>query len=297
MIIKISMIVLLITPLFFASGQSVSHEIIQKHFEHAPLLKEYIKAFGIGLVAVSFTYGGYQQTINFGAEVAVPKKNVPRAIFLGIFIIISLYLLINYAYVKVIGFEELKNSKNIAAIMASKVFGVNAERILSLFLFLSVLAYVNVLLMSNPRVMAAMSDDKILPAAFGRRRAKTEVLTTSLTVFAVLCALIIFWAKQFDTVLSFSIFLDCFGMILSAGSIFILRKKTAHLDHTGIYKMKLYPLLPLIFMSAYTLVAISLMIDQTQLAIIGFAVLILFIGLYFLVNYFQRKNLKHLPNE
>ncbi|GAC1379672.1 MAG: amino acid permease [Ginsengibacter sp.] len=296
MIIKISMIVLLITPLFFATGQSVSHDIVQKHFEHAPLLKEYIKAFGIGLVAVSFTYGGYQQTINFGAEVALPKKNVPRAIFLGIFIIISLYLLINYAYVKVIGFEELKNSKNIAAIMASKVFGVNAERILSVFLFLSVLAYVNVLLMSNPRVMAAMSEDKILPAAFGRRRASTEVLTTSLTVFAVLCALIIFWAKQFDTVLSFSIFLDCFGMILSAGSIFILRKKTAHLDNTGIYKMKLYPLLPLIFMAAYTLVAISLMIDQTQLAIIGFTVMLIFIGLYFLVNYFQRRNSKHIIN-
>jgi APA family basic amino acid/polyamine antiporter len=66
----------------------------------------------------------------------------------------------------VIGFEELKSAKNIAAIMASKVFGINAERILSVLLFLSVLAYVNILLMSNPRVMAAMSDDKILPPAF-----------------------------------------------------------------------------------------------------------------------------------
>ena len=41
-----------------------------------------------GLVAVSFTYGGYQQTINFGAEVNQPKKNIPRGIFFGIFIII-----------------------------------------------------------------------------------------------------------------------------------------------------------------------------------------------------------------
>ena len=288
MIVKITMIVLLITPLFFASQTAPS--IIPSHHIGSPLLKEYIRAFGIGLVAVSFTYGGYQQTINFGAEVSNPKKNIPRAIFLGIFIIISLYLLINYAYVRVIGFEELKTSKNIAAIMASKVFGINAERILSMFLFLSVLAYVNVLLMSNPRVMAAMSDDKILPPSFGKRRPKTEVLTTSLTVFALLCALIIFWAKEFDTVLSFSIFLDCFGMILSAGSIFILRKKTAYLDNTGIYKMKLYPLLPLIFMAAYTLVAISLMMTETKLSLIGIAVMILFIGLYFLVNFIQRKN-------
>lgn len=287
-VVKISMIVLLITPLFFAT-QSAPSISVTTH-SNVLMFREYLKAFGVGLVAVSFTYGGYQQTINFGAEVNNPKKNIPRGIFLGIFIIIALYLIINYAYVKVIGFDELKNSKNIAAIMASKIFGINAERVLSALLFLSVLAYVNVLLMSNPRVMAAMSDDKILPAAFRRRNIKTDVLTTSLSVFAALCVLIVFWAKEFDTILSFTIFLDCFGMILSAGSIFILRKRTAHLNDSGIYIMKLYPLLPLIFIAAYTFVAISLLITQTKLCIIGLAVLAGFIGIYFAVHTFQRKN-------
>jgi len=182
----------------------------------------------------------------------------------------------------VIGFEELKSSKNIEAIMAGKIFGINAERILSVFLFLSVLGYVNVLLMSNPRVMAAMSEDKILPVSFGKRKAGTEVLTTSLSVFAALCILIVFWAKEFDTILSFTIFLDCFGMILSAGSIFILRKKTAHLNNSGIYIMKLYPLLPIIFIAAYSLVAISLLVTETKLSLIGLAVLTGFIGIYFI---------------
>jgi APA family basic amino acid/polyamine antiporter len=289
-VVKISMIVLLITPLFFATNTAPLISAV--HHSASPLFTEYLRAFGIGLVAVSFTYGGYQQTINFGAEVDHPKKNIPRGIFLGIFIIIALYLIINYAYVKVIGFEELKSSKNIAAIMASKIFGINAERILSVLLFLSVLAYVNVLLMSNPRVMAAMSEDKILPEAFRRRNFKTDVLTTSLSVFAALCVLIVFWAKEFDTILSFTIFLDCFGMILSAGSIFILRKKTSHLNDSGIYIMKLYPLLPVIFIAAYTFVAISLLITQTNLCLIGLAVLAGFIGIYFAVNYFQqRKNI------
>jgi len=250
-------------------------------------MNEYIKAFGIGLVAVSFTYGGYQQTINFGAEVDRPNRNIPRGIFLGIFTIIVLYLTINYAYVKVIGFEALKNSKNIAAIMASKIFGENAERVLSSFLFLSVLAYVNVLLMSNPRVMYAMSEDKILPEIFQKRDRKTGALVISLSVFASLCALIVFWAEEFDTILSFSIFLDCFGMILSAGSIFILRKKTAHLDGTGIYQMKLYPLLPLIFIAAYIFVAISLLISETKLSLIGLGVLTGFVLLYFGLNYIK----------
>lgn len=284
-VIKIILILLLITPVFFSG----SNEMANPAAVAGASLKEYIKAFGIGLVAVSFTYGGYQQTINFGAEVKEPAKNIPRGIFLGISIIILLYLTINYAYIKVIGFNTLHQpeTKNIAAIMASRIFGVNAERILSGFLFLSVLAYVNVLLMSNPRVMYAMSEDRILPPVFRRRNEKTAVLTVSLSVFAGMCALIVFWAKEFDTILSFTIFLDCFGMVLSAGTIFILRKKTKHLDGTGIYRMKLYPVLPVIFMAAYLFVAISIALDYEKnqyAALIGISVLALFIALYFIVT-------------
>ena len=292
-LIKIILILLLITPLFFADAQASSQVINTSTI--SPTFMEYIKAFGIGLVAVSFTYGGYQQTINFGAEVDKPTKNVPRGIFLGIAIIIILYLTINYAYIKVIGFDALKDTKNIAAVMASKVFGINAERILSGFLFLSVLAYVNVLLMSNPRVMFAMSEDKILPPLFGKRNTKTDVLTTSLTTFAVLCIFIVFWAKEFDKILSFTIFLYCFGMVLSAATIFILRKKTKYLDDTGIYKMKLFPLMPILFIAAYVFVGISISLDYKPTdilakfgianpATIGLAVMVGFIGLYFLLK-------------
>jgi basic amino acid/polyamine antiporter, APA family len=290
-VIKIVLILLLIAPVFFAGGGDTGPAVSLVD----PSLKEYIKAFGVGLVAVSFTYGGYQQTINFGAEVKTPAKNIPRGIFFGISIIILLYLTINYAYIKVIGFNtmHLPETKNIAAIMASKIFGINAERILSGFLFLSVLAYVNVLLMSNPRVMYAMSEDKILPPVFMRRNEKTAVLTVSLSVFAAICALIVFWAKEFDTILSFTIFLDCFGMVLSAGTIFILRKKTRHLDGTGIFRMKLYPLLPLVFMAAYLFVAISIAIDyknNKNAALIGISVLAVFTGLYFAVNGIKKTN-------
>jgi basic amino acid/polyamine antiporter, APA family len=287
-IIKIGLILMLITPIFFATGSSDPSSVITSSI--SPGFREYIKAFGVGLVAVSFTYGGYQQTINFGAEVDRPNRNIPRGIFIGIFIIIILYLTINYAYVHIIGFQELKTSKNIAAIMASKIFGVNAERILSILLFMSVLAYINVLLLSNPRVMYAMSEDKILPRSFQARNSR-GALTLALTVFASLATLSVFWAKEFDTLLSFTIFLDCFGMILSAGSIFIVRKRTSHLNGTGIYSMKLYPFLPLIFMTAYLFVAISITLDYRNnhyAAAVGSSVLLFFIGIYFIAELIRK---------
>jgi APA family basic amino acid/polyamine antiporter len=193
--------------------------------------------------------------------------------------------------VHVIGFENMKieaqkAAPNIAAIMASKIFGVNAERILSAFLFLSVLAYINALLLSNPRVMYAMSDDRILPAAFQKKNNR-GALVVALTIFAVLAAVSVFWARKFDKLLSFSIFLDSFGMVLSAGSIFVIRKRTAHLNGTGIFSMKLYPWLTLIFMAAYSFVAISIAVDyrnNDNAALVGSSVLAFFIAIYFIAK-------------
>ncbi len=80
------------------------------------------------------------KTINFGGEVNNPSKILPKGIFFGIAIIMLLYLTINYTYYKVIGFEQLKGSESIAAILAGKLFGENGFTILSVLLFLSVLA-------------------------------------------------------------------------------------------------------------------------------------------------------------
>src|SRR5688572_27189635 len=107
MIIKIGLVVLLISSLFFPANYASQtlNTIIPD-----PAWSDYVNSFGIALIAVSFTYGGYQQTINFGGEVENPRKTIPRGIFIGILVIIALYLTVSFAYYKIIGFEELKTS-------------------------------------------------------------------------------------------------------------------------------------------------------------------------------------------
>jgi len=285
MLIKIGMIVLLISSLFFPAhyaSQTLSSLIPD------PTWNDYIKSFGIALIAVSFTYGGYQQTINFGEEIENPRKTIPRGIFTGILVIIVLYLAVSFAYYKIIGFEELKTSRGIAAIVAEKMFGPPGRYVISILLFLAVLAYVNVLLLSNPRVMYAMSVDGILPKAFSRKDEKKDVLTVSLTVFSALCVLVLFFLDEFNQILSFTIFLDSFGMAFSAATIFILRKRTNHLDGTGIYSMKWYPLLPLIFIAAYVFVAINIALSTPKYALFGIGAIAAFMLIYFFTRS-QRK--------
>jgi APA family basic amino acid/polyamine antiporter len=285
MIIKIGMLVLLISSIFFITGNNHQAVTAVKEFTWM----DYVKSFGIALIAVSFTYGGYQQTINFGEEIEHPRRTIPKGIFIGLLIIITLYLAVSFAYYNAIGFEDLKTSRGIASIVAEKMFGPTGRMVSSVLLFVAVLAYVNVLLLSNPRVMYAMSEDGILPASFKKKDERKDVLTVSLTAFAAIGIIVLCFAKTFDKILGFTIFLDSIGMATSAATIFIIRKRTRHLDGSGIYKMKLYPLMPLVFIVAYIFVGISIWVNTPELAWTGIAVFVAFLLIYFIVTLIKRK--------
>ncbi len=294
MLIKIGMIVVLIAALFFPHQQAAQ---VMTAAGTAPSSMGWIQSLGVSLIAVSFTYGGYQQTINFGSEVAKPAVNIPRGIFIGIAIIISLYLLVNLSYYHIIGFSNMKGEREIAYVVIEKTFGSYGADVFSFFLFFGVLAYVNALLLSNPRVMYAMSTEGSLPKIFSKMNEKNEVFTTSLTVFAATCIVILFFAQTFEKILNFSIFLDCFGMVASSATIFVLRKRTRHLDGSGIYKMKLFPWLPLIFMAAYLFVGVSIAMQTPDTALIGITVLAAFTALYFITHRLERKSLQSIKKE
>lgn len=294
MLMKIGMLLVLLSALFFPSKFHASAAPATLASDKAVTWFGCLKSFGAALIAVSFTYGGYQQTINFGDEIKNPRKTIPRGIMLGIAVIIALYLLVQVVYFKVIGFEELKTSRGIAAIVVERLYGPTAKYIFSLFLFTAVLAYVNVLLLSNPRVMYAMSKDGILPASFKKKNQERDVVTVSLTVFTAICIIVLFFAETFDKIVGFAIFLDSIGMATSAATIFILRKRTRQLNGTGIYQMKLYPLMPLVFISAYTFVGASIVINTPWLALTGLVVFAFFLLTYFLTGKFRPAPAKQL---
>lgn len=286
-VIKIGLVLLLISALFtgdYADTFTNTTATAERNWT------DILKAFGACLVAVSFTYGGYQQTINFGGEVKNAPRIMPRGIFFGIAIIMLLYLTINYTYYKVIGFGNLKEAESIAAILAGRIFGNAGFTVLSVLLFLSVLAYVNVLLMSNPRVMYAMSEEGVLPPVFRKTNSKTGVMVVSLTTFAAICIITIFYGKTFDKILDYTIFLDSIGMATSAATIFFLRSRTKSLDKKSVYSMKLFPLLPLIFILTYLFVGISIAVNTPKAAWVSAIVFGTFFILYFILQWMKKNN-------
>jgi basic amino acid/polyamine antiporter, APA family len=288
-VIKIGMILTLICAVFFGKQTQTIIPIFKTATGALPTWSDYGKALGLCLIAVSFSYAGYAQTINFGGEVKEAKKVIPRSIIIGLTIIVVLYLAINYVYVMVIGFEELKSAESIAAVLASKIFGPAGFNALSVIIFFSVMGYVNVNLLSNPRAMFAMGEEGALPKIFSRMNKKTEVITVSLTVFTLISVIIIFYAKTFDKILNYTIFLESISMASSAATIFILRKRTAHLDKKTIYTVPLYPILPIIFIAAYTFVAFSIYADDQNAALNGLYIFVGFLLIYFVSRWFNKK--------
>lgn len=288
-VVKIAMVLVLICSMFAGSYAAPVLSSFTTTTGAMPTWSDYGKAIGLCLVAVTFTFSGYTQTINFGGEVQNAKKVMPRSILLGLLTIITLYLLINYAYVKVIGFEQLKTAESIAAILASKIFGPAGFTALSVIIFVSVMGYVNVNLLSNPRAMFAMGEEKALPSIFARRNTKTGVMVFSLTTFTALTLTTLFFAKTFDTIMNYTIILECIGTAGSAATLFILRKKTRHLDKSTIYSMKMYPLVPVFFILVYLFVGFSVYNDDPVATSNGLLLFVGFIVLYFIGKFTQRK--------
>ncbi len=267
MIIKIALITLLIVAVFAAPAHPASASVASASLSAS----DWLKAFWLCFVPVFFTYGGYQQTMNFGGDIPNASRTMPRAIFYGIAIILTLYLLVNFSYFRVLGFEGLKNSNTLAADVARVFLGDSAFKVVAIIMFLSVMAYVNASIMSNPRVYYAMAEDKVLPSIFKKVNDRTQVQEFGVSIFVAFIVLTLFFSSSFIQVLTYVMFFDSISLITASAAIFVLRfraKKTG--DPEGVFKMKGYPWMPALFIIVYSLVNISVMISNPQASLIGF---------------------------
>lgn len=288
-ILKISMIIILIASIF--KGM-----VVEPHGynETDPLFSINDKSpwtlFLISLIPVCFAFGGYQQTINFGAEAEKPS-GIPKGILIGIGVVTLLYLSINYAYTQVIGYEPMKNATAIGALLCEAWFGKAGAKVFDALMFVSVMAYVNVILLSNPRVMYAMSKDGVFPKIFSQRNEKTGALTASLTVFSLITIFVSFFGKGVDPILNFSMFLDSIGMATSAAALFILRKRQKlQLAAWNRYT----PLFASLFVLSYLAIASGVFMKDRTAAFTGTGLLILFLGVYYV--FYHKKGLSNRAN-
>jgi APA family basic amino acid/polyamine antiporter len=235
-----------------------------------PLDRPWLFALGVAFIYVFYAYGGYQNTINFGADVHDARRNVPRAVFFGILIVLACYLTINAAYVKVLGVPGIAGAKLVAAATARLTLGGTGELVVSLAIFLSAMGFLNVTLMQIPRVYYSMAEDRTLPPAFQKVNPRTQTQEFGLLFLGAIILISIFLLQKFENIVNYVMFLDTITLAIVSSSIFFLRIKARRAGeaYTG-YRVPLYPLLPIVFIVTMLGVAGNVLASQTREALYG----------------------------
>jgi basic amino acid/polyamine antiporter, APA family len=279
-LLKLTLMLILIATLFKACNISA------KQFNTAEVLNtnttSIYKIFMVSLIPVCFTYGGYQQTLNFGNDYGkTPFFN--KGIIIGIIIVIALYLLLNVAYIKAYTFNGLQNAKAIGAGLFEVWFGKLGSKTFDLLVVFSVMAYSNVILMSNPRIMQAMAQDGLLPKIFNTSHKKTGALSAGLICFYIITIVVLIVGKQVDKIMGFTMFVDSLGMIGSVAALFILGNKKIISATTGT------KILAALFIVFYLLVIGGVIFSNYKNALL--AIILLFItGCIGLLIYKKSRN-------
>lgn len=262
MILKILLILLLTSAVFIVTKEHfASMEPVVLPKEHNPY-----KAFILCFVPVFFTFGGYQLTMNFGGDVQHPRKTIPRSIFIGIAVILLLYIGVNYSYLNVLGIDGLAGSTTIASDMIEVLWGSHFSTALGIIMFFAVITYVNVSILANPRTYYAMAEDGVMPRSFMKVNERTQVQINGVLLFCAFVLITLFFMDSFSKILTYVMFFDSIAFITAASSIFILRKRAKNNPEqmNDVYKFKGYPILPAFFILVYAALNVSVFIANPE---------------------------------
>ena len=239
-----------------------------------------IAAFGLALVSVLWAFDGWADLSFVAGEVKDPRRNLPRAIIIGVLAVIAIYILANLAYLAVRPVGEIRTSPLVAADVAQRLIGAPGVVFVAITVMLSTFGTLNATLLTAPRIFFAMADDGL----FFRKVASVHprfgtpyvsiLLTTVLGVMFVLLRTVEQLADTFVTaIVPF--------YALAVGAVFVLRRRTGY---DPPFRTPLYPLVPALFILATLFLLGNAILDPSSrwgtLGVLG--VIVLGIPVYYL---------------
>ena len=241
-----------------------------------------VAAIGAALVPILFTYGGWQQTNFIAEEIVEPEKNLPRALVLGVAVVVAVYLLANVAYLRVLGPAQLAASTAPAADVMRTLLGPAGGTLIAVGITASTFGFLNLVILVTPRVLQAMAAD----GAFLPRLATLHPVYRT-PAFAILVqaawAIVLTLSGTFAQLVDYVAFGDWIFFGLTVAGLFIYRAR----DETaggnpppGVFRVPGYPWTPGLFVIAALYVVVSSILANPRNALIGAGLLALGVPVY-----------------
>ncbi|MBM7617632.1 APA family basic amino acid/polyamine antiporter [Weissella uvarum] len=274
-------IVLVVYGLFFgkvdALGQTVSQVSSSAH-----------GGFGAAILATLFAYDGWILLGNIAGELKNPRRDMPRAIILGITTIVLAYVGVTYATYRTLPANEIIHlGNNTTFAMATQAFGDLGGRLLSITIIISMWGTLNGKIISFPRMAYAMAKDGLFPKFLSHLNPKSqEPIRATATVAAMAIAIAVF-TNSADRLSDIAIFTIWIFYTAAFFGIFILRKQNADQPETTSFKTPLYPITPLVAIAGSLFVLGSTIISDFSGVLLSLVMVGLGLPVYY---YYRHKN-------
>jgi basic amino acid/polyamine antiporter, APA family len=190
-----------------------------------------------------FAYSGWEGATYVAEEVKNPRRNLPLSLFLGIGLVMLLYLLINTAYLNLLGPEAMGQSKGVAIDSMKMVLGMAGALFVATAIMISTFGNVNTQILVKSRTWYAMARDKLFFNALAKVHPIHKTPNNAMLAQAVWASVLIlcatFAGSAYETVVDYFSFTSSVFNVLTFASVFVLRKKFPHVPRP--YKTWGYP--------------------------------------------------------
>lgn len=205
--------------------------------------------FGLAMVFVLLTYGGWNEAAYISAEVQGGRRAIVPVIVISIVLLTLVYVLVNIALLCGMGLAGLSASQAVAADLMGKAFGPVGERVLGVFVAISALTSINATMIVGARTNYALGRDWPALRFMGNWHASRGSPIAAFCVQSVLSLALVFfgiWQSDgFEVMVEFTAPVFWFFLFLVGLSLFILRLKDPGAERP--FKVPLYPLTPILF--------------------------------------------------
>lgn len=235
-------------------------------------------AFGLAMIGVLWSYGGWQHTSYVAGEAVDARRTVPKAMIIGTVVVVAVYLLTNVAYMLLLPVSEIAASSSVAADAVSTVIPFGAT-LIAIAIAISVLGTAGIYTLSAPRIYYAMADDGIffrkLAEIHPKFRTPVNAIVTQST-WAI--ALLLLWGT-FEDVITYVVFVDWVFFALTGMCVFIFRRRLKDAERP--YKTLGYPITPIIFIGVSALFVVNTLIERPLQAWVGLVFTLFGVGVYY----------------
>jgi amino acid transporter len=232
-------------------------------------------SFGLAMVFVLLTFGGWNEAAYISAELYEVRRNMVRALLWGVGIITVIYLLMNLAYLRGLGLEDISQSEVVAADLMRRILGESGAQFISLLIIVSALGAINACIFTGARTNYALGQDFSMFGFLGKWQERSNTPTNALlflgTVSLMWVLLGAFARKGFVAVVQYTApVFWCFFLLVGL-SLFVLRIKDPEASRP--FRVPLYPFTPLLFCMTCIYMLQSSVVYVGGGAFVGLAVL------------------------